>query len=379
MKSRSSNSTTIAVFVLIFMILFVITMILVVLFDFSGKKTPNVPVETTIEGINFTTTTPPVTTEERGSSTVSTPEDLTTPVPNTGISTTSGTQGTVTPPVTTPPVTTIPKAPTDEYKYEFKADLSDYEIYMNPTGDKWDNAYLLLVNPDNPIEKGEELTYEALKDLVRIGDVSKVITRYPNLKTNRVALMALEAMSLELKAYGISGLDTTSAYRDYATQQTIFERNVSNTKKYVCDDCSEVFIGKSSYSKCSKCGGNVTRVTITREEAVENVKTYSCAPGTSEHQSTLVFDVIVTTYPSRFNSLIQEFGETEAGIWLAENCYKFGFILRFPEDKEDITGIIYEPWHFRFVGRYHATRMHELGMCLEEYIVYLDDNGYFES
>ena len=131
--------------------------------------------------------------------------------------------------------------------------------------------------------------------------------------------------------------------------------------------------------QCEKCGGSVTKVTITREEAVANVKTYSCAPGTSEHQSTLAFDLVVTTYPSRFDSLIQEFGETEAGIWLAENCHKFGYILRFPKDKEDITGIIYEPWHFRFVGRYHATRMHELGMCLEEYTVYLTENGYFES
>ena len=90
-----------------------------------------------------------------------------------------------------------------------------------------------------------------------------------------------------------------------------------------------------------------------------------------QNQSTLVFDVIVTTYPSRFNSLIQEFGETEAGIWLAENCYKFGFILRYPEDKTDITGISFEPWHFRYVGVPHSVYMHENNLCLEEYISYL--------
>ena len=62
------------------------------------------------------------------------------------------------------------------------------------------------------------------------------------------------------------------------------------------------------------------------------------------------------------------FGETAAAKWLEENAYKFGFILRYPKDKSDITNIIYEPWHFRYVGRYHATRMHQTGLCLEEYV-----------
>ena len=66
------------------------------------------------------------------------------------------------------------------------------------------------------------------------------------------------------------------------------------------------------------------------------------------------------------------FASQEAATWLKNNCYKFGFILRYPEDKTDITGISFEPWHFRYVGRYHATRMHELGLCLEEYWDYLN-------
>ena len=72
----------------------------------------------------------------------------------------------------------------------------------------------------------------------------------------------------------------------------------------------------------------------------------------------------------------KDFAASEAGKWLQENCYKFGFVLRFPEDKTDITGILYESWHFRYVGRYHATRMKELGMCLEEYVEYLMPYGY---
>lgn len=285
-----------------------------------------------------------------------------------------------TPSVTTtqaPVVTTIPKTPTDEYRYKFTADLSMYEQYMNPMGDLWDDAYLLLVNTKRPLTKDQELTYEFLKEPVKV-ETSTKFTKYPYLKTNGVALMALEAMAIELEAYGIKGLDIQSAYRDYATQEIIFERNVSNTKKYVCDVCEHVFIGKTSYTKCEKCDGSVTRVSITRDEAVKQVQTYSCMQGTSEHQSTLVFDVIVRGYASKY-TLEQIFGDTEAGKWLAENCYKFGFILRFPEDKEDITGIIYEPWHFRYVGRYHASRMHDLGMCLEEYIEYLEENEYFEK
>ena len=65
------------------------------------------------------------------------------------------------------------------------------------------------------------------------------------------------------------------------------------------------------------------------------------------------------------------FAKKPEAKWLAENCYRFGFILRYPEDKTDITSITYEPWHFRFVGREAATKMHENGMCLEEYIEHI--------
>ena len=81
-------------------------------------------------------------------------------------------------------------------------------------------------------------------------------------------------------------------------------------------------------------------------------------------------------WPSADRDKAKDFAASEAGKWLQENCYKFGFVLRFPEDKTDITGILYESWHFRYVGRYHATRMKELGMCLEEYVEYLMPYGY---
>ncbi|MBQ4313799.1 MAG: CapA family protein, partial [Clostridia bacterium] len=65
------------------------------------------------------------------------------------------------------------------------------------------------------------------------------------------------------------------------------------------------------------------------------------------------------------------FGELKVGKWIAENSYKYGFVIRYPADKKDITGISFEPWHIRYVGVEHATAMHEMGMCLEEYADFL--------
>lgn len=86
-------------------------------------------------------------------------------------------------------------------------------------------------------------------------------------------------------------------------------------------------------------------------------------PGTSEHQIGLAFDIVNNEYAH----LGEGFGETPEGRWLAENCYKYGFILRYPADKEYITTIEYEPWHFRYVGREAAAYMTLKGLTLEEF------------
>ncbi len=86
---------------------------------------------------------------------------------------------------------------------------------------------------------------------------------------------------------------------------------------------------------------------------------YSARPGHSEHQSGLAFDL---------NSLSQDFGNTPEGIWLAENCYKYGFIIRYPKEKESITGYMYEPWHVRYLGVEKAKQVFESGLCLEEFL-----------
>ena len=85
---------------------------------------------------------------------------------------------------------------------------------------------------------------------------------------------------------------------------------------------------------------------------------YSARAGHSEHQSGMALDV---------NSLYLSFGETPEGIWLRDNCHLYGFIIRYPSGKENITGYIYEPWHIRYVGKDIAAKIKDSGLCLEEY------------
>lgn len=237
----------------------------------------------------------------------------------------------------TVPETQAPPA----YTPTFTADLSEYEMYMDPSGDQQD-AYLVLVNPWNPLTAND-----VPKDLVNVKSTRKDGRATQQLR--EYAARALEALMLEAEACGIiktntpSGypLSVMSAYRSYSYQNELFNRYVNQ---------------------------EMANKGLSREAAEAIVVTYSCRAGTSEHQSGLCVDM--HTHPS---ANVNFKNETEAK-WLAENCHKFGFILRFPEDKTDITGITYEPWHFRYVGRYHATKMKDLGMCLEEYTEYLKNS-----
>lgn len=130
-------------------------------------------------------------------------------------------------------------------------------------------------------------------------------------------------------------LDITSPYRDQARQEYLFDRKIKS------------FMGRGlSYLEAYQLGGQVVNV-----------------PGASEHQIGLALDFVTDTY----TDLDEGFADTAGGIWLAENSYKYGFILRYPEDKEYITGIKYEPWHFRYVGVDAATVIYEKNITLEEF------------
>ena len=210
----------------------------------------------------------------------------------------------------------------------FVNDLSEYEQYMNPA-DR--DAYLILVNKTNYISA--ETIPENLVSIVNV--------RQDGRKEQMVecAQKALEALFIEMKSAGYTDVSVMSGYRSYNKQVSLFST-------YLQREMSR-------------------NPSLTEEEAKEIVLTYSAAPGTSEHQTGLCCDM------HNLPSADVSFANKEAYKWLKENCHKFGFVIRFPEDKVDITGYSFEPWHYRFVGRYHATRMKNLGMCLEEYVAHL--------
>ncbi|WP_223701228.1 M15 family metallopeptidase [Sutcliffiella deserti] len=97
----------------------------------------------------------------------------------------------------------------------------------------------------------------------------------------------------------------------------------------------------------------------------EAANRFSAKPGESEHQTGLTMDV---TSESVDFALVEEFGSTKEGEWIAAHAAEFGFVLSYPEGKEDITGYIYEPWHYRYVGEEHAKFMKENDLVLKEYL-----------
>lgn len=101
-----------------------------------------------------------------------------------------------------------------------------------------------------------------------------------------------------------------------------------------------------------------------QEDAEKEAATIIAVPGTSEHQLGLAVDIIDT----RLWALEEEQADLPAQQWLMENSWRYGFILRYPKDKIDETGIIYEPWHYRYVGVELATELHDLGLTLEAYL-----------
>lgn len=225
-------------------------------------------------------------------------------------------------PLEQPDVKDIRVAPT----YSFVTDLSAYEMYMCPEDI---DGYLILVNKTTTIDASY-----VPSDIVNIVDSRSDRTE----RMNETAEKALEAMFIELRAAGYTDVSVTSGYRTYEKQEYLY----------------------NLYTEREMQAG------ISRAEAQKIVDTYSAKPGTSEHQTGLCCDM------HNLPSADQRFAKQAAYSWLVENCYKFGFILRFPEGKEEITGYSFEPWHYRFVGRYHAAEMHRLDMCLEEYIEYLE-------
>lgn len=103
---------------------------------------------------------------------------------------------------------------------------------------------------------------------------------------------------------------------------------------------------------------------MSKEEAQVEAGVWVAIPGTSEHQLGLAADIIDTAYPY----LDKDQENTKVQKWLMAHSWEYGFILRYPSDKSDITGIGYEPWHYRYVGLDAAKEIYDQGICLEEYL-----------
>ena len=99
-------------------------------------------------------------------------------------------------------------------------------------------------------------------------------------------------------------------------------------------------------------------------DAYDATKKSVAVPGTSEHATGLAVDIIASAY----EALDEAQGDTPEQKWLMEHCAEYGFILRYPSDKAEVTGIIYEPWHYRYVGKEAAQEITEKGLTLEEYL-----------
>ena len=200
-----------------------------------------------------------------------------------------------------------------------KPDLPD--TFVTPTGITLDANFgrLLLINGENPLP--DDYDTKVREYLVEIDD------EYRNndyvTQIHREVYPYITAMVAAAQAEGVD-LQVWSPFRSYAIQNDLFKVQVN------------------------RVGGDE-----------EKAATVVARPGTSEHNTGLCAD---------FNMASDRFESTEMYTWMCENAEDYGFILRYPKDKQSVTGVIYESWHWRFVGINNAKEINDLGVTLEEYI-----------
>ncbi len=263
-----------------------------------------------------------------------------------------------TPGIQTPQAETAPT-------YEFTADLSAYERYMSPDVMTRD-SYLVLVN------KTDRLTYRYMPAALTTVPLSRD-TEDP-VTLCLYAAKSLEALLTEAASAGFSSIRAASGYVSYDDAAALFdncltaERNYSRqnyaaTGKRFSDRAYSV-LGGTYLSENYIQKGNYT---LSLADARRVVSSYLDEPGTDEHQTGLAVD-LADTSPAAGS-----FADSAFYAWLCENAHKFGFVIRYPADKTDVTGHDAEPWHLRYVGRYHAAKMYKSGACLEEYLAAIDN------
>ena len=207
---------------------------------------------------------------------------------------------------------------------ELQAELDREEVTENTAellasdDDRW---CLALVNEKHPLD-----TSYVPANLTEISGGKQIDSRMAD---------SLNKMLDDAKKAGLS-MYVTSGYRSYEKQRDVFNTTMQ-------DWINQGYTPLNAYDETKKS------VAI---------------PGTSEHATGLAVDIMSTKY----GELDEKQGDTEEQKWFMEHCSEYGFVLRFPQDKSDITGIVYEPWHYRYVGVDAAKEMTEKGLTLEEYV-----------
>ena len=171
---------------------------------------------------------------------------------------------------------------------------------------------------------------------------------------------ALYAMLDEMRCDGITDVRITSGYRSYEYQEILYN-NYKNKEMTTISYEAYSFFG-AAYIQEHYTDLGIER--LTEEDAAKVANFYSAQPGKSEHHTGLAVDLIIDGW----TELSEDFEDTAAFAWLEQNAYRFGFILRYSKGKSNITGYIYEPWHYRYVGREAAAEIYAKGLTLEEYL-----------
>lgn len=193
-----------------------------------------------------------------------------------------------------------------------------------------ENGMPLLVNREQHLPDGYQ-TVELVM-MRSYCDSSIVTIKGSEIQGERIAVDALMTMLRDAQAAGLKKWQVNAGYRSVAYQQELFNERVY------------------AYRQEGLSG----------DQARAKVRQTVADPGASEHHTGLAFDVAVTGEPT--------FATTRQSAWLAQHCWEYGFIIRYPQDKVDITGFSYEPWHIRYVGVEHSMIMYRENLCLEEYL-----------
>ena len=209
---------------------------------------------------------------------------------------------------------------TNKEEANIKEEENRKEKDIDSTTSDWE---LLLVNKNHKVPEGYVVELEEVEDGHQV---------------DKRIVESLKQMLADARKEGLSPL-ICSSYRTNDKQQKLYNNKVREYERWGCSS----------------------------EEAKEFASYWVAIPGTGEHETGLAVDIVSKDY----QILDEKQEQTDVQRWLIDNSYKYGFALRYPTDKKDITMINYEPWHYRYVGVNNATYMKEHDMCLEEYIDYL--------